>query len=306
MKQRIVIYHGGCPDGFTAAWAAWRRWGDEDTEYFAASHTSKEPPPPYQDREVIVLDFSYSLEVTRRIANEARRLVVLDHHQSAVDELATLVSAPVTPNRLEIERALSRPRGTRPWVQLDTRRSGAGLAWDILHGSTRPWLIDYVEDRDLWLWKQLESKVVNAWIGAQPMESFQEWDRLRAAGWSAGLVPGQGIVAYVEQYVREAVRNAALVEFDDYTVPMVNCSYKLMSEVVGALAEKHAFAIGWFQKPNGAFKYSLRSRRADGADVSVIARQHGGGGHRNASSFESGELLGRSPRWGMLEGRRFT
>ena len=27
-KPDICIYHGGCMDGFGAAWAIWRRWGD--------------------------------------------------------------------------------------------------------------------------------------------------------------------------------------------------------------------------------------------------------------------------------------
>ena len=28
MKPDICIYHGGCDDGFGAAWAVWKRWPD--------------------------------------------------------------------------------------------------------------------------------------------------------------------------------------------------------------------------------------------------------------------------------------
>jgi hypothetical protein len=31
--KRIVIYHANCVDGWVAAWAAWRLYGDADTEY---------------------------------------------------------------------------------------------------------------------------------------------------------------------------------------------------------------------------------------------------------------------------------
>lgn len=28
-KPTVCIYHGGCIDGFTAAWVVWRKWGDD-------------------------------------------------------------------------------------------------------------------------------------------------------------------------------------------------------------------------------------------------------------------------------------
>jgi hypothetical protein len=30
MKKPLCIYHGNCADGFTAAWAVWRRFGEFD------------------------------------------------------------------------------------------------------------------------------------------------------------------------------------------------------------------------------------------------------------------------------------
>jgi hypothetical protein len=52
MKQRLVIYHANCIDGFTAAWAAWRKFGD-DTEYVPASYG--DAPPDVAARDVLIV-----------------------------------------------------------------------------------------------------------------------------------------------------------------------------------------------------------------------------------------------------------
>ena len=35
--NKVCIYHGGCPDGFGAAFAVWRSWGD-DARYIGRGH----------------------------------------------------------------------------------------------------------------------------------------------------------------------------------------------------------------------------------------------------------------------------
>ena len=58
----------------------------------------------------------------------------------------------------------------------DMERSGAGLTWDYFYpGRPRPWLIDYVEDRDLWRFKIEDAEVVNAYISTIPY-TFEAWD----------------------------------------------------------------------------------------------------------------------------------
>jgi len=52
----LVIYHGNCYDGFTAAWVFWRAFGGK-AELFAARYG--DPPPSVEGREVYVVDFSY-------------------------------------------------------------------------------------------------------------------------------------------------------------------------------------------------------------------------------------------------------
>lgn len=271
MKRRLVIYHRGCVDGFTAAWAAWKRFGDEDTEYFPAMHG--DAPPDVTGRHVFILDFAYPRAATIEMNEKAMSLTVLDHHEKAQDDLADL--PPAESSRM------------RPAVHFDMNRSGAGIAWDYFHGTPRPKLVNYVEDRDLWRFKLPASKWMNAYINIYP-QSFACWDVL-----SAGLEErpndfidiGSGVQLACDHYVNKTAKLARIVCFEGHEVPIVNAPPVNISELVGHLAEKHPFAIGWFQRPDGKYQFSLRSRGDGGVNVNEIAKRYGGGGHRNAAGF---------------------
>ena len=90
-------------------------------------------------------------------------------------------------------------------------------------------------------------------------------------------------VAQIETLKREAFT----VDIGGYRVPVVNAPYIFASELAGALAEGHPFAATYYF--NGKEEvWSLRSRGESGIDVSEIAQQYGGGGHKNAAGFKCG------------------
>ena len=68
-----------------------------------------------------------------------------------------------------------------------------------------------------------------------------------------------------------------------FDVLVANLPYTLTSDAGHKLAEGRAFGACYWDTPNGRV-FSLRSTN-EGADVSEIAKQFGGGGHRNASGF---------------------
>jgi hypothetical protein len=261
MKKRLVIYHGHCIDGWTSAWAAWRAYGDEDTEYMPASYG--DVAPYVAGKEVLIVDFSYPLADLQSMFPRSGGMRVLDHHKTAQADLGLL-----------------------PFATFDMNRSGAGITWDVLHpGMPRPWLIDYVEDRDLWRFSLPNSKNVNAWIGACKRDSFQEWDVLSATGAAKAGEMGAAVNAFIERYVHEMTAQARLVDFAGHKVPIVNAPYICISELLGKLAETAPFSLGWSQRADGLFAYSLRSRGSDGVDVSEIAMRYGGGGHKHSAGF---------------------
>lgn len=265
-KKRLVIYHDHCPDGFAAAWAAWHQFGDGNAEYMAANYG--DAPPDVAGRRVLVVDFSYPRADLEHMALVAEELQVLDHHKTAREALAGL-----------------------PYAVFDMDRSGAGIAWDVLAAKysgegrrARPWLIDYVEDRDLWRWKLPGSEKVNAWLGTLRYD-FSVFEAVAMNPLTDQIVAmGGAVLEANERYIESRVKEAREVVMAGHTVPIVNTTH-CVSETVGRLAETRPFAVGWFQRGDGKFVFSLRSRGEGGVDVSEVAKRHGGGGHVHAAGF---------------------
>ena len=63
MSKVLCIYHGGCDDGFAAAWAVRRALG-ADVEFYEGVYQT--PPPDCADRDVMLVDFSYKRPVLSR------------------------------------------------------------------------------------------------------------------------------------------------------------------------------------------------------------------------------------------------
>lgn len=274
-ENPLVIYHGGCRDGWCSAWVIHRRY--PEAEYVAGFYG--QPPPNCTDKHVILVDFSYPRDVLEKMAEQAATLLVLDHHKTAQAAL----------------EGFERPNTQ---VIFDMDRSGAGLAWDhfMLDRPSRDVLVDYVEDRDLWRHRLPDSKLVNAWIATLPF-TFRAWtgasmtiaqDIVETGDpltWAKQM--GAGALAKGEQYVREVVKNARLVVFQGHKVPLVNAPQVDISELLDELARQQPevpFVMGWWQRGDGIFQYSLRSR--GDFDVSDLAKTYGGGGHRQAAGFQ--------------------
>jgi hypothetical protein len=68
-----------------------------------------------------------------------------------------------------------------------------------------------------------------------------------------------------------------------YCVPVANLPYTMTSDAGHELARGKPFAGCYWDTPQGRV-FSLRSTD-DGMDVSEIAKQYGGGGHKHAAGF---------------------
>ncbi|HMI91728.1 MAG TPA: DHHA1 domain-containing protein [Polyangiales bacterium] len=288
-KKPLIIYHGQCIDGFTAAWVFWCLHGDR-AEYFAAQYGVAGGPvelPDVTGHDVVMVDFCTSREQLLELKAKARSLRVLDHHKTAEAACAGL-----------------------DFCTFDMERSGARLAWDfcvaiadtwgwatpvpdraagIPDAEAPPWLVSYVEDRDLWRFKLPLSKAINAFVSAHPM-TFEAWHVVADASRGQAARSGEVVLAYIDRYVDEMCKQARPLCFAGHdSIPVVNAPYINISELVGKLAESSLFAVGWFQRGDGLYQYSLRSR--GDFDVSALAKRFGGGGHKNAAGFTSSVLV---------------
>ncbi len=262
MKKIAVLYHKNCFDGFGAAWAARKKFGDK-AEYLAVEHQYP-PPSGLKGKDVYLVDFNYPPEITEKIRKEARKLTIIDHHVTGRESIGLAHESLYDPNH-----------------------SGAVLSWIFFHpGRSVPRLLRHIEDTDLWRFKLRGTKELLACLDSRDF-SFTLWDKFasgfeNAAKRAAYFRDGALILNYQKKLIERAVKRAAPVEFAGYKTLAVN-SPVFQSEIGHALAQKNPpIGIIWSEK-DGKILVSLRS---DGkADVSKIAAERGGGGHKAASGF---------------------
>lgn len=139
MTKPLCIYHGNCFDGFTAAWAVWKRFGN-NVDFFEGHYGVE--PPDVTGRDVIIVDFSYKRPVLMEMAKVARTIFVLDHHKTAAEDLDGFLSArSYEPDDLIKAAEFDATYPIR--VNFDMNRSGsrAALSDHYCQPSDRYWLI---------------------------------------------------------------------------------------------------------------------------------------------------------------------
>lgn len=268
----VCLYHDPCQDGFTAAWAVWRRFGDS-VRYIPVNYR-QDPPPGLLDLHVVIVDFSYKAPEMRAIARIAASVTVLDHHETAEKEL--------TPLLLD---------GTVQGA-FDMKRSGAMMAWRWAHPHSRvPALVRYVQDRDLWRFELSGSRGVAAAIFSHPYE-FRVWDVLaqRCEENPHGLMlEGDAIQRARKKEIAETVAaTTQWIQLGGFRVPAANLPKAWGSEACDDLAANQPFAAYYFDRADGRREFGLRSRPGGAVtaeNVAAIAEQYGGGGHANAAGF---------------------
>lgn len=260
-KKILVLYHADCADGFGAAYAAWKKFGQE-AEYLPVLY--KTDPPPVSDKKVYILDFSYPEEVFEKISREADGLVVIEHHITSEGKLNSANEA-----------------------VFDTKHSASFLAWKYFHPDKEvPLLLKYIEDKDLWKFILPESREVTRWITTLPID-FEVWDKAvndfeNESLRSNFVKEGKNILEQVTRVINDLISRAKTVNFEGYKSLIIETAV-FHSEVGNALVNKMPpIGIVWSEK-NGRISVSLRS---DGTvDVSKLAQKYGGGGHKAAAGF---------------------
>lgn len=297
MTKPLCIYHGNCADGFTAAWAVWKRFGDA-WDYHAGVYQN--PPPDVRGRDVVIVDFSYKRDVLIEMRRAAKSILVLDHHKTAAEDLA--IGGPFFDVRpwhargenkdlwadLLTDRAIDDMENSRCiHVLFDMHRSGAGITWDFFH-RTKPRhpLVNYVEDRDLWKFELPGSRNIAAFVFSYPYE-FPLWDEMARFIEHAQPEAERAGAAIEQKHHKDVAELTAALKrrmtIGGHEVWVANLPYTLTSDAGHLMATGEPFAACYWDTPDGRV-FSLRSTD-DGVDVSEIAKLFGGGGHRNAAGF---------------------
>ncbi len=289
--KTLVMYHADCLDGFGAAYAAWKALGEEDTEYRPIQYGQDVPciMAEVVGSTIYFVDFCPSKEVLQVCCQSAAKVVVIDHHKTAIDMLQAWPTAE-WPSNLEVSYRLE--------------HSGAVLTWQYfvareLVPREVPWLLLRVEDRDLWRFDFGATKAICEalqLVSVYP-RTFKTWDGL-VVGWDVWareeLTQVGKILATKQAVEIELLKKQAYPCSIDYAsseqVIIViygvacNAPQYLASELGNALVQSGAdYAAVWTYLGDDSYKVSLRS--TGDFDVSVIAKYFGGGGHNNAAGF---------------------
>lgn len=258
----IILYHKNCFDGFGAAYAAWKKFGDKAVYMPIDHHTP--PPKDLRGKKLYMADIAYPAEIMKKLVKICASVTIIDHHVSNGDAIKCVADC-----------------------LYDVNHSGAVLTWKYFHHQKPvPWLLRHIEDYDIWKFKLSNTKEITAFLDATDFD-FKLWDKIsrdleNVKKRKKYIETGKVILKYRRKVISKLLGQADKVSFKNHKALAVN-SPILQSEIGNLIIEKgYPIGIIWYQK-NGRKIFSLRSNKE--VDVSEIAQKFGGGGHKAASGF---------------------
>ena len=262
MKPILILYHKNCPDGFGAAWAAWKKF-DDKAEYLAIEHSAPAPNNLKDRKEIYMVDFCYNKPVMEELLKINQNITVIDHHISAKDTVKLAKNYFYALNH-----------------------SGSVLSWIYFHKKPIPRILKHIEDIDLWKFKLPFTREIMAALELEGF-NFKKWNKIASYLEDSKkrkkyIENGKVLMGYRNKLIERIVNGAEKVNFEKQKAYVAN-SPVLISEIGNSIVRnKKTIGIIWFRK-SGKIIISLRS---DGkTDVSKIAVKYGGGGHKAASGF---------------------
>lgn len=268
LKDIVVIYHDQCRDGFGAAYAAWRKFGDNAS--YIPRKTQEPVPEGLLDKEIYIVDYSYKKPVLEALRAVNKSVVVIDHHKTAEEAVTAY-----------------------PENVFDMEHSGAVLAWKYFHPDKPvPELLAYIEDHDLWKFALEHNREFGAALG-EYTQDFETWQKLDENlddrdHFSKFISLGAVIAGFEDRLVENILRFKEKVVFEGQEIYVVNAE-RIYRSILG---HKLATLNGEEGQPEMSIVYyrydgmvhcSLRSN--GDLDVRAIAEKYGGGGHKNAASM---------------------
>lgn len=261
-KNITVLYHGDCPDGFGAAFAAWKKFGEN--ALYIPLHHSMPVPDEVEGKDVYSLDFAYENSCLDLLLEKAKSVVLIDHH---------ITSEPFLGKFDETSFGLD--------------HSGAVLAWKYFHPKLPvPKLFEYIEAIDLGKFDFPDAKAIDQMLGVHNYD-FIEWGKI-VADFEDGdlrqryITDGELLLRRVQLQINKLVSIAEEITFEGHRCLMVN-SPLYVSYIGHALYKKLPhMGVVWSRRGDRV----VVSLRSDGSiDVAEIAKKYGGGGHKAAAAF---------------------
>ncbi len=262
-KDIAILYHGGCPDGFGGAYAAYKKFGDT-ADYIPVRYN--EPIPKHlENKELYIVDFCYDQATMDDLLKNSKSLMVLDHHQGIRNVVESM-----------------------PQHVYDDKRSGASIAWNYFHPDTPlPIFLKYVEDADLFRMVPDDERAIITYAYAQPWH-FDTWDKFVRQAEDASeratmIERGSIYQEYFQLLAHQLAGSAELVTFEGHTCYLVAGEKMFITELGNQLREKHPPLALIVRASATGLRVSIRSD--DSVNAAELAQKYGGNGHPNSAAF---------------------
>lgn len=293
-----VVYHKGCQDGQAAALCAWRQLGDGTKDspinYYPMHYNDPINDRDYVNKNVLLVDFSWSRENMEHVRKVANAVMILDHHKTAMKNLQGVEGC-----------------------FFDLSESGASMAWYYFNpGEELPDFIKYVKDRDLWKWEyRKQSEPMYYGLRNKYCTSFRDYDKYIDSSYNLGRLINRGRFSmdqnskWIERTAKDiTICNLRFSYASDLYINNLTAAVlelkgpKLVSEIAEYvyLNNDVDFTMVWWRKGieskwdrvldfvgagTGPYILSFRTNK-DNVDVSSIAEMLGGGGHAKAAGAQ--------------------
>lgn len=339
-RKNCVITHGNCRDGFVASLCAKLHYGSRDDIIYWEVDPSYQLEnlnklfeecllkyPEVNDYIFTSFDVSFVPNTIRTFLenNSSKGITmqfsVYDHHKTAIDAWASEINEKnVTAIQVEIPEKRIAFYG-------NIRECGASLAWNYYFpGIQCPKFIDYVKDRDNWLFDTPEAIArnsidVNEYLvaTAPPPEDLEQWftyltmdTEEETVFYNNASKMGKLLTDMKAKQLLALANSGGVRKINGQRVFVCNCTI-LQSDVgnlvvnlkpdgkpqvyvdpvIGPINQGEYlcdWALLWrFDEKDQIYHVSLRSRKG-GTDVSAIAQLFGGGGHAAAAGFKIADI----------------
>ena len=263
-------FHNDDLDGWSSSAVVKRK--HPDAEFYGYNYGPDLPLVEGYDI-VYMVDCSTTSENMKKLMEKNKKFVWIDHHTKKI--LATYK---------DLGEDIP---GLR---DIDSKHSACVLTWKYLFpdDTSIPRVLSLIEDLDIWKWKKTFTDEVNTALFIDHSEDrnyliyimnqenwYEEWPKIKSTG-----------ISYIKMrkhQIQSLIKLMKIKTFHGYKTAIVNSPIHT-SFLGNEILEQNrdiAVALIWYNKGND-MRVSLRSRDVD---VSKIAHEYGGGGHKHASGF---------------------
>lgn len=319
--MKVVLFHKNCHDGLFSAFSFWKKHGSKDTLFIEVNYKPIQDLEPLEaldyifngyinsplslntekiefegnkvtkedmaNMELFILDYSFPYTHLINYIPLFKKILVLDHHKTAIDEYTNLFFSNKDKNDwINIDIALNCK------IIFAEKESGAKLTWMYFNkGQEVPDYIELISDRDLWSFKLENSRKFYYGLKLQDLSDFNVMDALLTYH-KQDIVNNGGKYERVLTKRNEKIADNNFIPISvkiagvDYKGVLVNTYLDIASDLCSGIIRDQNLDIAIAYNIYGGLNVGCSLRSKKGVDSSPLSLMYGGGGHAQASGFD--------------------